>query len=54
MVLDDLGIDQVRAQCLEGRYRAFLVCADQTGVADYIGGQYGSETALRSILPPAL
>ena len=33
MVLGDLGIDEVRAQCLEGRYRAFLVCADQAGVA---------------------
>ena len=54
MVLSDFGIDQIGAQGLEGRYCAFLVRADQTGVADNVGSQYGGETALHSILPPAL
>jgi hypothetical protein len=32
MMRSDLGIDEIRAQGFEGRYRAFLVSADQARV----------------------
>ena len=33
------------------RHRPILICADQTGIADYVSDQNGSETALHRIPP---
>ncbi len=51
VVLGERRVDEIGAQALEGRQRAFLVRANQARVTDQIGGQNGGETALHGIPP---
>jgi hypothetical protein len=46
MVLLDFGISEFAPVCFEGCERTFLVRTYEARVADYVGGEDSSETAL--------
>ena len=51
VTLVDLGIDEISAQCLECRKRAFLVSPNQPRVADHVSGHNSGEAALHGNSP---